>query len=163
MLWEEALLFRLKRASRWRISLFVDSIGNVRSLPKKCLISGKSLKKPPHSSVTKSHFPSSTWLISGWRLASLRSPKTHAIPHQWLARSIRCFFPFTKCQSSSIWTISACCLGKMIVSEKWRIHFITAVALTLKSLPISNMDTPQWAYRTIASDLMAGWVPLWCP
>lgn len=69
--------FRLKRASLWRISLFVDSMGKVKSLPKKCRFSVKILKKPPHSSVTKMHFPSSIFWISPWRLASSRPPNCH--------------------------------------------------------------------------------------
>ena len=48
----KAFVFLLNLANRWRILLFVCSIVEVKSLPKKCLFSGKTRKNPAYSSVT---------------------------------------------------------------------------------------------------------------
>lgn len=71
--------FLLNRARRCLISLLVDSITNVRSLPKKCLSSGRHLKKPSHSSVTKTHFSSSICRMSFIKPALERFPTCQAI------------------------------------------------------------------------------------
>ena len=49
-------------------------IGQVKSLPKKCLSSGKIRKNPGHSSVTKLHFLLSTLFINSLSDSSVRSP-----------------------------------------------------------------------------------------